>query len=535
MLLSIIVPVYNVEKYLCRCVDSLLDQGDFKNYEIILVDDGSTDNSVNICDSYAENFDLVKVIHKVNGGLSSARNAGIKSASGEYVMFVDSDDFIKTDILKDLIDKISCDELQVLSYNFSYIYDDGAVKINNCLSPIQNSVVTGVEYLTQNLSANLMLMTAWKNIYSLSLIKDMPFREGYVHEDEEWTPRVFYSAKRVEFINEVVYGYTIRNSSISHNNNVKAAKDLISNCRLLKKFAVCINESPLRNLYQDYLTTLTLSAFYKGRLLSDYKNVIEIIDGLYISDRNKKKIALLKKSPKQYLFLNSASKRIEKSIKSLSKLKQIVSKGHDYLAQKLHKKMREYFVCPKQKRLLTNHSFSIISSNCNGGVITSELGEQFRSPTINMWVSAVDYLKFIKNLNHYINININEVKNNFEPYPVGKLDDITLYFMHYHTFEEAANKWNERKKRINYDNLFFMMAERNGCTPDMVREFDNLPYKNKVIFTYNEYPDCPSAICVKECSLNGEAAIMTDFVGLTGRKYDKYFDYIKWLNEGARK
>ena len=119
MLLSIIVPVYNVEKYLRKCVDSLLTQDlPPEEYEIILVDDGSTDQSGTICDEYAADHPIVKAMHQQNGGLSAARNSGVAVAQGRYVQFVDSDDYLEPNMLKTLVEKMETDQLDVLRFNY---------------------------------------------------------------------------------------------------------------------------------------------------------------------------------------------------------------------------------------------------------------------------------------------------------------------------------------------------------------------------------------------------------------------------------
>ena len=119
MLLSIIVPVYNVEQYLRKCVDSLLAQDlSSEEYEIILVDDGSTDQSGTICDEYATSHTNVKVVHQQNGGLSTARNRGIDVSQGEFVQFVDSDDYLEPNVLKTLVEKMETDQLDVLRFNY---------------------------------------------------------------------------------------------------------------------------------------------------------------------------------------------------------------------------------------------------------------------------------------------------------------------------------------------------------------------------------------------------------------------------------
>ncbi|MBQ7203717.1 MAG: glycosyltransferase [Eubacterium sp.] len=142
-LVSIIIPIFKVEKYLSRCVDSALNQT-YKNIEIILVDDGSPDNCPKICDEYAEKYDKIKVVHKVNGGLSSARNAGLKVATGEYVMFVDSDDWIDANMVADLVEIAEKENVDFVRTRAKYASwsnrSDGSV----CDFGIENMMHTGI-------------------------------------------------------------------------------------------------------------------------------------------------------------------------------------------------------------------------------------------------------------------------------------------------------------------------------------------------------------------------------------------------------
>ena len=120
--LSVIVPIYQVEQYLPKCVDSLLNQGlSPTDYEIILVDDGSPDNCGVICDDYALRHENIKVVHRQNGGLSAARNSGIEVAQGEYVQFVDPDDYLESNVLGKLVQKVESDKLDVLRFNYQNV------------------------------------------------------------------------------------------------------------------------------------------------------------------------------------------------------------------------------------------------------------------------------------------------------------------------------------------------------------------------------------------------------------------------------
>ena len=122
LILSIIVPIYKVEQYLSKCIESLLNQDlSPEDYEIILVDDGSPDRCGKICDEYAATFSNIRVVHRANGGLSAARNSGIETAQGQYIQFVDSDDYLEPEVLKTLVTKMETDNLDILRFNYQNV------------------------------------------------------------------------------------------------------------------------------------------------------------------------------------------------------------------------------------------------------------------------------------------------------------------------------------------------------------------------------------------------------------------------------
>lgn len=147
------------------------------------------------------------------------------------------------------------------------------------------------------------------------------------------------------------------------------------------------------------------------------------------------------------------------------------------------------------RKRLHNRNFTIFSTNCIGGIIYHNLKLKFLSPTINLWISPKDYIKLLKDPQKYLsNSNMHEIKIENIDYPVGRLNDITIYGQHYKNFDELKYKWDERKKRINWDNTFVFMIERDGCTYQDLLDFDKLPYKNKVVFTQKKYKDIKSCM-----------------------------------------
>ena len=187
----------------------------------------------------------------------------------------------------------------------------------------------------------------------------------------------------------------------------------------------------------------------------------------------------------------------------------------------------------ENRRILKNTNFSVISSNCNGAFILHDLGQRFNSPTVNLFLFPKDFIKFVKNLKYYISLKLEFIKEDGINYPVGKLEDIKIYFMHYKSEEEADVKWEERKKRINYDNLFIMMTDRDGCTYEDLKEFDSLPYKNKVVFTHIEYPEIKSSFYIKGYENEKQIGHIYEFLNeTTGYKHYDEFDYVGWFNKG---
>lgn len=196
-------------------------------------------------------------------------------------------------------------------------------------------------------------------------------------------------------------------------------------------------------------------------------------------------------------------------------------------------KLREKINLSNREKL-RNSNFSVISSNCNGALILHDLGLKFNSPTVNLFLYPKDFIKFVKNLKHYINLELEFIKKENIDYPVGKLDDIEIYFMHYETEKKARQKWNERKSRINYENIFIIMTDRDGCSYEDLVEFDNLKYKNKIVFTHIPYPEIKSSFYIKGFENESQIGHIYEFKNeTTGKKYYDDFDYVKWFNGGC--
>lgn len=184
-----------------------------------------------------------------------------------------------------------------------------------------------------------------------------------------------------------------------------------------------------------------------------------------------------------------------------------------------------------KKRRLKNKTPTIISSNCNGEYWYYDMGLKFLSPTINLSFDMNDYVKMLENLQWYMEQPIISFEDRRFDYPTGMLGDIEIRFNHYKTFEQAVEKWEERKKRIDWNNLFIIGIDGDNCTYDSIKRFDNLPYKNKVIFTHIPYPEIKSAYYIPGFEKEKGVGVLLYFKKqFWVRRYLDDFDYVNFLN-----
>ncbi len=204
--------------------------------------------------------------------------------------------------------------------------------------------------------------------------------------------------------------------------------------------------------------------------------------------------------------------------------------------ERIREKIRLIFINISNRKRLLNKNASIVSINCNGCTISHDLGLRFNTQFVNLWLYPKDFIKYCENFDYYNEQPMVFVKEAGVDYPVGLLDDIKIYFMHYLSEEEAYEKWEKRKKRIDKNNLFFMMTDQEGCTLEEIRRFDNLPYKNKVIFTHLPMEEINSSFYIRGFENESSVGKLNGYTGKYSiKKYYDQFDYVHWLNEGMEK
>lgn len=332
-LISIIVPVYNVEKYLSTCIESLLKQ-QYKNIEILLIDDGSTDSSGKICDRYSFKYKNIKSFHKKNSGLGYTRNYGLKKVSGKYVTFVDSDDYVETDLIKKLVAPIILDQsIDGVIGGFTKITDTGQI-----LYKKENKPETFKETKVKNILFPRMLgslpdtsdsikPSVWNCLYSVDLIKkyDLKFvsERDLISEDIEWDSQYFAFASKVMLINSTSYFYRANPNSLSKKFDVKKFDKYIYFYKYMKMRLneLKLDKYALLRLQKYFFVSLEVSieqtnglalkdALYEIKKICNNKTVIQVVDAYPINELSIKQRVFVQSIKDRYYLLLMLMSRI---------------------------------------------------------------------------------------------------------------------------------------------------------------------------------------------------------------------------------
>ena len=281
MKLSIIVPIYNVAPYLRKCVDSLLAQ-DISNYEIILVDDGSTDDSGAIADELVHAFRLsplasrlqLRVIHQSNAGLSAARNTGIAAAIGDYILFVDSDDYLQPNVLGALMEQVERDNLDVLRFRYQNVRESGEAfapyKDMTNYNDYSSTPTDGLTFLNERMGIQCYVV---QFLVRRDIVLQEQFTPGIYFEDTDWTPRMLLRAKRVASSDLVVYNYLWREGSItlSQKDIAKLRKQLQDKMGLLERLNKWGNQVADHRWFDSMISGLVVNIV--GMIASNFYSV----------------------------------------------------------------------------------------------------------------------------------------------------------------------------------------------------------------------------------------------------------------------
>lgn len=259
-LISIIIPVYNGEKYLHRCLDSVISQS-YQELEIIIVNDGSTDSSLEICEEYQKRDRRIKIITKVNGGQSSARNAGLEMVSGNYIAYVDCDDWIQTDMFEYLLNLMNIYQTDIAVCD--YIQVKRKKRIPQLSEKIDVKEGKELFELFYRINGGKSFFSVWNCLYRRNLVKDIRFWENEINEDIYYTYLVYKKANKAVFSNQIKYNYYINTSGITRS---KLSQKDYSQFRIWDKIVACEEESEYYPFALLNRKRVVFNLYMKGKL-----------------------------------------------------------------------------------------------------------------------------------------------------------------------------------------------------------------------------------------------------------------------------
>lgn len=465
-LVSVIIPVYNAETTLERCVESLV-YGKFRNIEIILVEDcSSKDNSWACCCKLASKYKNVRVVrNSSNQGVSYSRNQGLMAASGKYVLFVDSDDWVSGRYIQDLlkVGKANPDAL-ILS---GFLFID---HINNVRCPYVFSHSDYLSLLEKKELFRLMrcvhLQTVWNKLFQTDIIRKnhISFNES-LNMGEDFQFVLDYLEKgcidQVVVINQPLYYYVrYHRQSLMANFAISGFDNAAERIRRLG--SITGNQLEMQNQIQQ------LKQNYSYNIVKDhdlsYQQKLERLQSIWG----------MREGKKEYWGKQIQCCR-EKTLHMCAQLAAIPGRA----AAKLSRLYMENLILSLRKRF-NKRSFTIISQNCIGGVFYHDMGLRFDSPTINLFFEAKDFLRFVLHLQQYVRLPLEMYWG--EEYPLGKLGDLTIHFMHYRSCTDAFENWNRRIGRIQWDKILVLSTDRDHFGAEEYALWKQVPYP-KLLFT----------------------------------------------------
>ena len=543
---SIIVPCFKVEKYIDRCMESIVSQT-LKDIEIILVDDLSPDSTPGKCDEWAKKDSRIIVIHKKeNEGLGFARNTGLQYAHGEYVAFLDSDDWFERDMMERLYNECIKENLDVIYSEFNvdeypgyrvvlrpehlYVGKDEIEQLMLDIVGAEPSYISGVKFQC----------SACKGLYRKKLIDKYQLHflseREYISEDSLFNLNVLYFAEKVKTVPWQFYHYCLNNASLTHTYRPDRWE------KLLKMLDVMEASVKISNKKELQLRLTRTAIFYSmSAIMNEIRNPEstknQALDGIKAICNNEKLCAFMKDYPIHrlpfkwivftlalkfrlshllYIMLGGRKKLRFKYVLSLippiSWYLAIIGRIND---RKLYRMRASYI--PQMREMIKSDT-SIISSNCFAGRIMQDLNMQYNSPTLGLYFFADDYMEFLSDLKYYLTEAklvfldqsryplANERRAKWVHwYPIGLLGGkVEIQFLHYHTEHEAADKWYRRAHRVNFDKLLVIGMEQNLTTLEHIKFFDTLPYKNKIFFSSKKLQELKSNCYIDVFAEQGE-------------------------------
>lgn len=352
-LVSVIVPVYKVEKYLNQCVTSIVHQT-YKDLEIILVDDGSPDTCPQLCDKWSLKDERVKVVHKPNGGLSDARNAGLSEATGEYVLFIDSDDWISLNMVSDLVEIMEKENADMSICQFANVFSDGRIEANSLFNE-SNLILDRKEAFDLLIEDTMLTNHVWRKMYKRSLINSNVFPKGKNYEDIYAMPSLLKNCSKIVCTNKIEYFYRQNNAGIIQNKSISNYQDQIDALEYSKKEIIDIEPDlkekvngyqivKLIGVLREIINSNNDSLLNLEKIIE--KNILEIPISTYKSIPGKKNkiLYLFLKRSNNIKLLYKSGKKIKKIYHPIKKIKQSNQDKKELLKKIIQDKKPKFYI-----------------------------------------------------------------------------------------------------------------------------------------------------------------------------------------------
>lgn len=471
--ISVVIPVFNAENTLRRCVESLAMGNNKEELEIILVEDKSTDRSWDLCLELQDEFSQVRAIqNSSNSGPSYTRNRGIEEATGNLLLFTDADDWVSCNYITSIYAEHKKNDCSLVLCGYKFIIDKTGERKDYLYSEKRGTIILDEPDRYFRLLNDVLLQQLWNKIFDLQLIKnnELHFDETQsMGEDTQFVLDYLYAAKPKQcvIINEPLYYYVRTEQSLMGKYN---KVDINSGANRLKQLLEISakNDPVVLNAYEKAVENNKIGLLYKiiHAELSHEKKINYI-----------KAVETGAKAEQIYQKYNG----IVRKEKIAAEYKKIKNYGD---------RLKQYLQGIKRKRIINNakndlkvKDFTIISQNCIGGVFCHDMGVAFSSPTVNLFFKANDFVKFVLDLKHYMSLPL--LISWGEEYPIGFLGDVSIYFMHYTTCKEAREAWDRRKQRMNYSNLLVIDTDMEGFSEKTFENWNKINYR-KILFTVNK-------------------------------------------------
>ena len=508
---SVIIPVFNAEKTLRKCVESIV-LGAYRDVEVILVEDHATDGSWALCRELAKQFSGIRVLRNDrNRGVSHTRNRGLDAATGEYICFVDSDDWVSARYFCALLDSAQNHPDSLVLCGLHYI---------NTVEDFRRTFLWNGDPQVDKkdffrLHSSFLLPQLWNKIFRRDVIEahQLRFDENLsMGEDFQFVLDYLQAAQihHCTVCDQPLYYYTRTRSDtlMSHFGDQRRELEFA-------RYAQLRDLTGAEDAYLQAIENLKSNFIYHQLRHSKLPKAEQLAQI--------ESIAADGRAQQHYKALQTV-RRKEAVVLSLRKLRDDLALRWGNRQRKQNRRIIE-----KARRSLpqATPAVTLISQNCIGGVFYHDMGLRFDSPTIDLFFSSPDFARLVSDLPGYMAM---EPEMRWEEeYPVGKLGDIEIHFMHYKTCSQALQAWLRRRDRIHWDNILVLGSDRDGFTAEIFAEWKAIPYP-KLLFTGNSaYKDHPDSLYFREYRRNGAVKDL-----IPHRKFYRGNKLIQMIDRGSK-